>query len=69
MRMKFGVALVALLVGSSAAMSAELYIPTKGGTKVGKPATNVRSVEKSHRHQQGAANCTFKPLCARVATR
>lgn len=73
MRMQFGAALVALLIGSSVAMSAELYIPTKGGSKYGsRPATTVRSVEKSHRPQHGASSCTRTPCLhsrARVADR
>ena len=73
MRMKFVAALVALLIGSSAAMCAELHIPTKGGTKYGKPTTTVQSAEKSNRLRHGASNCTFASFClesgAQVANR
>lgn len=55
--------LLALLIGSNIAVSAELYVPTKGGTKIGQHPT-IRMVEKSYRpSKHGASSCTLMPLC------
>lgn len=56
MAARLGLTLIALLIGSSAGFSAELYLPTKGGIKYGHPAA-IRSVGKSHRPspQNGAS--------------